>query len=69
MPMAYDPSDREISAVQYVVNTTGDRWFIPTTGYGDNANSGTTAQQLAQCNTLVGKQSDGTTDIGTEVVA
>ena len=36
-------------SVQYAVAATGDRWFIPTTGYGDNPNAGTKAQQLAQC--------------------
>ena len=40
------------TSVQYVVGTTGDRWFIPTTGYGDNPNAGTEAQQLAQCQLL-----------------
>ena len=36
-------------SVEYVVAATGDRWFIPNTGYGDNPNAGTKAQQLAQC--------------------
>ena len=40
------------TSVQHVVAATGDRWFIPTTGYGDNPNAGTTAQQLAQCQLL-----------------
>ena len=39
-------------SVQYVVDATGDRWFIPTTGYGDNPDAGTKAQQLAQCQLL-----------------
>lgn len=65
----YDPSDRTIESISYVVSTTGDRWFIPTTGYGDNADSGTTAQQLSQCTALAGKKADGATDIATEVVA
>lgn len=39
-------------SVQYVVAKTGDRFFIPTTGYGDNPNAGTNAQQLAQCQLL-----------------
>ena len=39
-------------SVQYAVATTGDRWFIPTTGYGDNPDAGTKAQQLAQCQLL-----------------
>lgn len=52
MPLAYDPSNNSVVSVSYVVQTTGDRLFIPTTGQGDNPNSGTTAQQLAQCQTL-----------------
>jgi|TARA_R100001463_G_scaffold112576_4_gene167627 hypothetical protein len=38
--------------VLYAVPATGDRWFVPTTGYGDNADSGTKAQQLTQCELL-----------------
>lgn len=49
--MAYNAKNSSIS-IEYVVATTGDRLFIPTTGYGDNANSGTNAQQLAQCEIL-----------------
>ena len=64
----YDPSDRSISSVQYMVSTSGDQWFQATTGFGDNPNSGTTAQQLAACNVLAGKKKDGTTDIASEVV-
>ena len=64
----YDPADRAISQVEYMVSTTNDRLFIPTTGYGDNSDDGTTAQQLAQCKTLTGKKADGITDIATEVV-
>ena len=42
MAMAYNPSTRENDfQVRYVVNTTGDRWFIP---YNNNK---TTATQLA----------------------
>jgi hypothetical protein len=65
---AYDPSDRSLSSVQYMVETTGDQWFIPTTGYGDNPASGTMAQRVAACTLLTGKKSDGSTDLGTEVV-
>jgi hypothetical protein len=68
MPLAYNPSNRTLSKVQYMVNTTGDQWFIPTTGYGDNPNSGTTAQRLAACKVMSGKKSDGTTDIAEQVV-
>jgi len=67
--MAYNPSNRALSKVQYMVSTTGDQWFIPTTGYGDNPDSGTTAQRLDACEILTGKKADGTTDIGEEVVA
>jgi len=54
MPLAYNPgsSTPAITSIEYVVDTTGDRLFIPTTGYGDNPNAGTTAQQLAQCQIL-----------------
>ena len=54
MPMAYNPGSASpaIESIEYVVGTTGDRFFIPTTGQGDNANAGTTAQQLAQCKIL-----------------
>ena len=45
MSMAYNLSDRTISEVQYMFSTTNDRWFIPTTGYGDNPDAGTTTQQ------------------------
>ena len=45
------------SRVLYVTNASNDRWFIPTTGYGDNPNAGTTAQQLTQCQTMVSTDS------------
>ena len=68
MSLAYNPSNRSLSKVQYMVNTTGDQWFIPTTGYGDYYNSGTTAQRLAACKVMSGKKADGTTDIAEQVV-
>ena len=46
---AFDPSNNSITAIQYAVAASGQQLFIPTTGYGDNANSGTEAQRLAQC--------------------
>jgi len=53
MPLAYNPGGTPaIASVEYIVGTTGDRLFIPTTGQGDNPNAGTTAQQLAQCQIL-----------------
>ena len=60
MPMSYDPSNRDYT-VEYKVNTTGDRFFIPFNI------SGTTAQQLAQCKALVGNQkTDPTAEVGVE---
>ena len=41
------------SRVLYVTAAANDRWFIPTTGYGDNPDSGTMAQQLDQCELMV----------------
>ena len=58
MGLAYNPSTRSVKT-KYVVAATGDNWFQPTTGYGDNANSGTTAQRLAQCQVLVGTVLEG----------
>jgi hypothetical protein len=47
--MAASNRTTAFTEVLYAVAATGDRWFVPTTGYGDNADSGTEAQQLAQC--------------------
>ena len=64
MAMAYNPSARAAGfQVQYVVKTTGDRWFIP---YNDNAS---TADQLARCKVMSGKITGGSTDAGIELVA
>ena len=52
MSMAYNPKTITDLSVTYAVKTTGDRWFIPTTGKGDNPDSGTTADQKAQCENL-----------------
>ena len=70
MGLAYNPTARTIRT-EYVVATTGDQWFIPTTGYGDNPGAGTKAQRLAQCTALVGQVDVGgtPTDVGSEVVA
>ena len=55
MSKAYDPSARnDAMVVKYIVNATGDRWFIP---YNDN---GTKAAQVAQCSKVVGNTADGT---------
>ena len=55
------------SKVLYVTNASTDRWFIPTTGYGDNPDAGTDAQQLAACKEMVGQNTDGTAEIGKAV--
>lgn len=60
MSMAYDPTARTLS-VEYMVSTTGDRWFIPV-----NSND-TMANQLAECNKLVGKDASDA-DVGSEEV-
>ena len=63
--MARDPA---FSNVLYVTAASTDQWFIPTTGRGDNADSGTMAQRLAQCQTMLDKKSDNT-QIGKAVQA
>ena len=64
MAKAYDPSARVSGfVVRYVVNTSGDRWFIP---YND---SSSTADQLARCKVMSGKITGGSTDAGIELVA
>ena len=50
--MAASNRTTAFDSVQHVGAATGDRWWIPTTGYGDNPNDGTKAQQLAQCQLL-----------------
>ena len=35
------------------------QWFQPTTGYGDNANSGTLAERQAQCQMMTGNNQSG----------
>jgi len=61
--MAYNPRDASRPndfQISYMVNTTGDRWFIP---YNDNDSM---ADQLAQCKVIVGQTTDGS-DCGVEV--
>ena len=66
MALSYDPSNRDYQ-VEYAVNATGDQFFIPYSGKGDNPNSGTKAERLAACKALVGKQkTDNTVEIGVE---
>ena len=60
MPLGYSPKERTLS-VSYAVSTSGDRWFRPV-----NSND-TMANQLAECNRLVGTDKDGN-DVGSEVV-
>jgi hypothetical protein len=61
--MAYNPDQRANDfQVQYVVNTTGDRWFIP---YNDNDSK---ADQVTQCNKLAGHTADDS-DVASELVA
>ena len=53
--VGYDPRRRaDDFQVKYVVNTTGDRWFIP---YNNNK---TTAAQVTNCTTLCGGTDDAT---------
>ena len=55
MSKAYDPSARnDAMGVKYKVNASGDRWFIP---YND---TGTKAEQVAQCSKVVGNTADTT---------
>ena len=66
MALSYDPSNRDYT-VEYAVNATGDQFFIPYAGKGDNPDSGTKAERLAACKVLVGKQkTDSTAEIGVE---
>ena len=54
MGMAYNPKTRaDDFHVQYLVKTTGDRFFIP---YNDNASM---ADQLARCKSMTGVTRSG----------
>ena len=54
MGMAYNPKTRaDDFHVQYLVKTTGDRFFIP---YNDNASM---ADQLARCKSMTGVTTSG----------
>ncbi len=59
MGLAYNPGTLSKSGrannfqVEYMINTTGDRWFIP---YNNNASM---ADQVTQCDKLVGDTTDG----------
>ena len=64
MPIGFVRDDPAFSRVLYVTAAENDQWFIPTTGRGDNANSGTMAQRLTQCQNMVGTI---TNDDGDEV--
>lgn len=52
MSIIYDPSNINFAQTLYVVETANDQFFVPTTGFGDNPDSGTMAQRLAQCQRL-----------------
>ena len=56
------------SNVLYVTAANTDQWFIPTTGRGDNADSGTMAQRLDQCEQMLDVDGNGT-QIGKAVQA
>ena len=53
MGMAYDPKTSSVTP-EYMVETTGDPWFIPGNGaaYGDEPNAGTKAERVALCTAL-----------------
>jgi len=46
------------SNVLYVTAASTDQWFVPTTGRGDNPDSGTMAQRLDQCETMLDVDAD-----------
>lgn len=60
--MGFNPKART-HTVEYVVNATGDRWFIP---YNDQASK---ANQVTRCSTVVGLKANGTTPVGVERLA
>ena len=63
MGLAYNPDQRANDfQVKYVVNATGDRWFIP---YNENASK---SDQVSQCNTIAGHTADSS-DVASEQVA
>ena len=66
--MAAPKRNPAFANVEYVTPTATSRWFIPTTGKGDNPDSGTTANQLAACKELLGVD-DSDTQIGKAVQA
>ena len=67
MGLAYNPGTGSKSnrandfQVEYMINKTGDRWFIP---YNNNASM---ADQVTQCDKLVGDTTDGS-EFGSGVV-
>ena len=66
MGLGYNPGSNgtnraDAFQVEYMINTVGDRWFIP---YNDN---GTMAAQVTQCDKMVGNTNDGS-DCGSGVV-
>ena len=64
MSIIYNPkpaSRADSFQIEYMVNRSGDPWYIP---YNDN---GTPAEKVARCKTMVGTTTDGT-DCGSGVV-
>ena len=59
--MAQANRDPAFENVYTVVAPGADnlQWFQTTTGYGDNADSGTVVQRQAQCQMMTGNNSDG----------
>ena len=66
--MSYNPEDRHFSEVLHVTNASTDQWFVPgNISQGDNPDSGTMAQRLADCQALAGLKQDGSTQMGKAV--
>ena len=60
--------DPAFDRVLYVTAASGNEWFIPTTGYGDNPDSGTMAQRLDACEELLGRDTGNSNrDVGLAV--
>ena len=62
MPYGYEPSKRTLTTT-YMVSTTNDRYFIP-----EKAPYASMANQLAQCQAVIGTGKDGAT-VASETVA
>ena len=62
MPYGYEPTNRTLTTT-YAVPATGTRFFIP-----ESAPDASMANQLAQCQAVIGTGKDGAV-VATEVVA